>query len=308
MNPFYDPPAAVNEWRWNRGLSIGSSDTAAILGISRHKSADVVYLEKVAATDYETPPAVEPEPLDLTNPLHRGHLYEPLIAKAYELRHGVTLSDPPKNWKHIEKPYLTASLDRVDWINEIIVELKKVDWRNAAQWGEDGTDHVPDIYIVQAQHQLAVTGWQECRIAALIGDDDFRVYPIKRNEELIAHILDELATFWSHVQRREPPPVHWSTATPAIMNKLRPPVEGVAVQLDETFADLCEAYQRVAKSASDVESEKQQLKCRIIDAMGEAERATSGLYTVTRKNVERGGYEVKPSTYVDVRIRKARTE
>ena len=50
--------------------------------------------------------------------------------------------------------------------------------------GEPGTDEIPDYYMTQVQHYLAVTGVKTADVAVLIGGNDFRIYTIEADEEL----------------------------------------------------------------------------------------------------------------------------
>jgi putative phage-type endonuclease len=301
MNPLYQDATAHAEWLNARGTKLGSSDCPAILGVSPFKTAADVYVEKVYALEGRTPYRIA-EPFDFTNPLQRGHLYEPVIARAYELTTGVTLVSPDAT-VHPSHDFIAASADRMTSDGRKLVELKKVHWRAADEWGEPGTEQIPDAYLAQVQEQMAVYGVDQCDVVALIGDDDLRIYPIARNKTLCEMILDSMCDFWGRVQRREPPEIDWSgTVTARTLNALRPPQAGQTIDLAEYGETLAAAYKREKQTAKDHAENADAIKCRLIDAMGSAETATAGGFKITRRPQTRAGYTVAPSTFVDVRI------
>src|SRR5450755_2716949 len=65
---------------------------------------------------------------------------------------------------------------------------------------------IPTHHFVQAQAQLAVTGFAANDVAALLAGIGFRIYTIPRDDAFISLMIEALAEFWGYVQRREPPP------------------------------------------------------------------------------------------------------
>lgn len=307
MNPLYATKTDHAAWLANRGTKLGSSDCPAILGVSPYRTAADVYVEKVAALEGRREPR-QAEPFDMANPLQRGHLYEPVIARAYELTTGQTLIAPPAQ-VHPSHDFIAASADRMTADGRKLVELKKVHWRNADDWGEPGTDQIPDGYLAQVQEQMECYGVDSCDVVALIGDDDLRIYPIQRGKSLCELIIDAMCDFWGRIERREPPEIDWSgTVTARSLNALRPPQAGQVVDLGEYGETLAAAYKREKQTAKDHTENAEAIKCRLIDAMGSAETATAGGFKITRRTQTRAGYTVAPSTFVDVRITATRKD
>jgi len=301
MNPYWNDAPAHAQWLNDRGTKLGSSDCPAILGISPYRSAVDVYTEKVYALEGRTPYRLA-EPFDISNPLQRGHLFEPVIARAYELTTGLQLIAPPAR-VHPDADFIAATADRMTMDGTRLVELKKVHWRNADEWGEPGTEQIPDQYLAQVHEQMAVYNVDRCDVVALIGDDDLRIYPIRRNKSLCEMIIDQMCDFWGRIERREPPEIDWSgTVTARTLNALRPPQAGVTIDLGDNGATLAAAYKREKQTAKDHDENADAIKCRLIDAMGSAETATAGDWKITRRLTKRAGYTVDPTEYVDVRI------
>lgn len=76
---------------------------------------------------------------------------------------------------------------------------------NMAEWGEDGTDEVPDRFLVQVHVQMIVTGAQYAHLAALLAGHGQRLYQIERNAKLCEEIVRQAGAFWQCVTRDTPP-------------------------------------------------------------------------------------------------------
>jgi predicted phage-related endonuclease len=101
---------------------------------------------------------------------------------------------------------MLCHLDRVIIGEKKIVECKSSSGFLRPAWGESGSDSAPLHYILQVQHQLACSGYQDADIAALIDIDDYRIYPMPRNEKIIAKIESACEQFWhEHVLADVPP-------------------------------------------------------------------------------------------------------
>src|SRR5690606_4991319 len=87
-----------------------------------------------------------------------------------------------------------------------ILEVKTTDTWNRTEWGPSGSDEVPDHYLTQVQHYMALTGADICDVAVLVGGNDFRVLHVPRNDRLIGAMLERYVDFWErHVEAKVPP-------------------------------------------------------------------------------------------------------
>lgn len=59
----------------------------------------------------------------------------------------------------------------------------------------------PKAYMMQVQHQLAVTGLDAAWLVAMIGAKVFVAHHIRRNEEMIADRILRCAEMWQHIQK-----------------------------------------------------------------------------------------------------------
>ena len=188
-------PLAVGQL--DRQTYIGSSDTAAILGISPWKTPLDVYLDKVQ-------PRVEITDPDKLRVLNRGKRMEPYVIDLLAEETGLEIVRRGERYVDLEYDFLAAEIDAEAASGENI-EIKTVSPFKAKEWGEQQSDEIPVHYAAQAMHALMITGRALCVFGVLIGADDFRIYRIERDDVTIAAIRAKEIAFWKRVQDRNPP-------------------------------------------------------------------------------------------------------
>lgn len=130
------------EWHEYRRKKIGASDAPIIMEASPWKTPYQLWLDKTCKM---TSPS--------TLPQKRGLEMEEAARQSFEKMTGMIMF--PKVMEHSEIDWMMASLDGIDMEGTAIVEIKcpgQVD-HDIAKQGE-----IPEKYIPQLQHQLAVTG------------------------------------------------------------------------------------------------------------------------------------------------------
>lgn len=240
------------------------------------------------------------EEMELGNDLEEG------IGRALVRRLGRPFCKPPSR-RHPTIPWLYASPDGLLSPREG-VELKNVGAGHAEEWGEEGTDEVPAYYAVQCQQQCEVFGLDVVHVGALCWGNSLRVYQVERNDRAIGHLLTILEAFWRRVQRRDPPEPDWThPATPKLIEYLHRPQPEVTVPLGDWAQLLAEDYEARGRALTALEKERAEVKGRLVAALG---NAGIGLLPdgrqVVRKEVQRKGFTVEPSTYFDLRIKKGK--
>lgn len=165
-----------------RKSGIGGSDAAAVLGISPWKTPLRLFEEKLGLV-----PDVEQ-----TEPMWFGTHVEPIIADRYAMITGREIS-VPRMCVHPSHPWMIGHLDRITSDGRV-VECKETS--KADDWGSPGTDDVPQHYLTQGLHYLAVTGLRYCDFAVRILGRGFQIYTIERDEALIAHLIERERAFW----------------------------------------------------------------------------------------------------------------
>lgn len=206
-----------NDWLKARKRGIGGSDAAAILGLSPWASPMDVWLDKTGRREDAVADPDREFMLDL------GLQLEPVIAGLYEKRTGRELMVPP--WGCISRPdfpMLMGSPDRLVKEDCRGVELKSENLYSD-KFGEPGTDQVPEHYLIQCVHYMALTGYKYWDIALLHGGARFSIYTIERDLDLESEMLNQLSAWWQrHVVGDTPPDVDGSDAWKVYLQKKHP--------------------------------------------------------------------------------------
>jgi len=245
-----------------RRRGIGASDVAAVCGLSKFRTPLHVYLDKLGLL-----------PDDDTPSKRWGRLLEEVVAQAYaeetgrEVRpvEGLVVRHPTLDW-------VAASPDRDVVDHPLYLECKTA--RTPEGWGEPGTDEVPNDYHLQCQWQILAAegrGIEGVDVAVLIGGSDFRRYHVPRCPEIQHRLLEIAGELWDRIQRRDPPPADWNHPdTNRLVRLLSRPREEVRADLGSfALADVWR-YQELGHTISEAEKEREQVKTRLILALGQA--------------------------------------
>lgn len=246
-------------WLKERQKGIGGSDVAAILGMSPWRTPYQVWEEKTTPID-ETAEEDDDRPA-----LYWGRVLEAPIRQAYADKTGRTVTKPAEAFVSSKYPFMRANLDGIDDDGRV-VEFKTSSKSDG--WGEPGTDEIPDYYMTQVQHYLAVTGVKTADVAVLIGGNDFRIYTIEADEELQALLIERESEFWALVESRTPPDL---TSTKDAARRYRvatakKAVEATAGDVVDAWTKLCAIKEQ--KGLLDAKEKTYQL--RIMEFMQDA--------------------------------------
>lgn len=176
---------------------LGGSDIAGILGVSPWRTPLDVFLDKTEGK--------QPDDASKAQIFKRGQRLEPYILDMLAEEHGIEIVQRGQRYRDGEFDFMAAEID-AETSDGRNVEVKSVHLFGAKAWGSENTDEIPVHYTAQVQHGLMVTGREECLVPALIGLDDFRVYRVQRDEEIITSIREAEVQFWDRIQRGEAPP------------------------------------------------------------------------------------------------------
>lgn len=179
-----------------RNKGIGGSDCAAICGLSKWKTPLDIYNEKIGKVKNK----VE------NNFTHFGHILEPVILSEYSKLTGFQCISPTETITHKSYNWMIGNFDGIVSNKKIIIECKTASVYTAHLWGEEGTDQIPQEYLLQCAHYAMIYDAERVDIAVLLGGNDFRIYTYNRNEDLEKKILAMEENFWvNHVLANVPP-------------------------------------------------------------------------------------------------------
>lgn len=276
------------EWLAAKRNFVGASEAAAVCGLDPYRSAYSLWATKVGL--------VVDSGAEVSEAAFWGNVLEPVIAERYSQETGFALLDHGRTTvMRGEHPILTATLDR-----EILapghpgaLEIKAPGFLQRDKW-EAGP---PERYVLQLQAQLSVTGWSWGAIACLIGGQDFRIYRLERDQELIALILEQVDSFWRCVRDQVPPEPDGSASTARTLKILYPEDSGVEVMLDPGMEHWARVLQVARAEEKRHAATAAQAENHLRLAIGTATYARVGEFYVSAKTTKRAGYTVEPTTF-----------
>lgn len=267
------------EWVAHRNEGIGGSDASAVLGINQYRTPMQVYMEKTGQW--------QPDDLSGNQAVHFGHKLEQIVADEFSERTGWKVQKCNYVLAHPEHDFMRANIDR-----EIIHPERGrgvLECKTTSAWNKDkwSSSEVPQEYMIQVQHYLAVTGYDFAYIAVLIGGNNFDYWAIERDEELIEILIEAEKTFWfDHIMAGEPPELNYSQDGGDILDRLYPASATIDETLDLTGDRVTELLNNIYANQQEVKELKSQedaWKNELKDVLKERETGTHELAKITWK-------------------------
>ena len=242
----------------DRATYIGGSDVAAILGVSPWQTRYQLWAQKTGLVTIQTDPVKE-------KIFARGKRLEPVILQMFEDESGLHVDHRNRRFQDSEYPFLAAEIDGETGDQNIDAKTAQPFARHL--WGEPGSDEIPLYYTAQFMHGLMVTGREVCHVAAMIGLDDFRIFKVQRDDELIALIREKELEFWELVQSQTPPPIETAEDALSVWPTSHPETVSVSEIVADHFAEL----KAIKAQIKALEADEESLRNALLPAFEDAE-------------------------------------
>jgi len=278
------------EWLRARQATIGSSEAASALGIK--PSPLQLYASKVNPQSEDAP---------LTIPQRVGLALEDTVADLYRTETGREIAEKQVFFRSTTYPWMSATIDGLT-PHGSIVEFKTISARLGDRLGETDLEQVPDHWLAQVHHQMIVAEKQSAEIAVLIGNEEFLVYPIIRNDELCDLILKAEEDLFERIQSRRPPEVSEFDACSDVLRAYGMPNGAIQVSPEVEYlviqAEKLRGLENAAKESRD------KIRALIAQLIGDAGLAiTPSGYEIRKTLRTRKGYTVQPLSYVEMKVK-----
>ena len=263
------------EWLEYRKKGIGGSDASVVCGINRYKSPVELWLEKTGQLPYS----------EAGEAAYWGTQLEALVKNEFTKRTGITVNTVNQILQHEDYPFMLANLDGTCQhpnYGTCVFEAKTASAYKAGEW----EDKIPDEYMLQIQHYMAVTGYKGTYIAVLIGGNTFKWKYIERDEEIISMLIELEGDFWEHVQNELPPTLDGSEASAKFLAEHFPnSIPKSKIELPETAEKLIAEYNSACEQLEKITEQKQKAENLLKEMLGENEVGTSGNSVITWKSM-----------------------
>ena len=271
------------DWLEYRKQGIGGSDASVVCGVSRYKSPVELWMEKTGQLPSQ----------EAGEAAYWGNLLESLVREEFTKRTGISVTKPSAIYQSQEHPFMLANVDGLCDDNShgpCIFEAKTASAYKAGEW----EDSIPDEYMIQIQHYMAVTGYQGAYIAVLIGGTAFRWKFVGRDEELIAMLISLEEDFWCHVQDGTPPALDGSDASARFLAERFPnSVPQSEIALPGKAQKLLSQYDDACRQLEESTAQKQEAENLLKEMLGDHEIGTTGNRVVTWKSVTQERLDTK---------------
>lgn len=247
----------------NRSDYIGSSDCAAILGVSPWRTQLDVFLDKTRGAEPTTP--------EKNKIFERGKRLEPYVLDMLREEEGLHIVATNQRHTHPDYGFLAGEVDAEFFDKKLQstqnIEIKTTNFYSRDDWGDIGSDAIPVHYTAQAMHNLMLTGRKVCIFGVLLGVDDFRVYRVERDNDLCEHIKKTEVDFWQkNILANKPPATVNTSDVLRLFNK----DNGILIR---ATPDLIEQYNRLKElrdNIKELESQRIVIEDAIKVFIGEA--------------------------------------
>lgn len=246
-----------------RPKGIGGTDIAVIMGLNPWKSPMDLYLEKCGLVD-------SPEENEA---MYWGLALEDALEKRYirDTKFPVVRTEP---LRHPEHDWYVGSPDGILPLADGKI-LGGVDYKTTSRrqdYGEAGTDQVPDWVATQAQWYMGLTGaeWWDIAVLFMGSRREWAIYRLPHNQEIIDNLIEAGRDFWeNHIVSQIPPPLDSSEGTKKLLNILYPQEQGEIIPASPEAKDwLCQL--QIAKlDIVELEKNKAFYEAHVKDAIGD---------------------------------------
>ena len=267
------------EWKALRSKYIGGSDAAAVIGLNTFSSPYALWAEKTGRVPG----------FDGNLATEVGTYLEDFVAKLFERETGKKVRRVNHSFFNSDYPWAIANIDREIVGEDAGLEIKTTSELNLKSF--KGGEY-PANYYCQAVHYMAVTGKQRWYLAVLIGNKDFRIFTIERDEAEIAALMTAEKDFWNLVETDTAPEPDGTAATTVTIKTIYPNSDDIVVDLYGHSSDL-DRYLALNQQIKELEQQRDEAANKVKAFMGEAGKGECEKYRVSWASSSRRTFDAK---------------
>lgn len=263
------------EWHELRQTGIGGSDIAAICNASPWTSPYALWAIKTGRIDDSYVPSQAAE--------WGTRLESVVLDKFIEEHPDLTVYPSPGTWANKERPWQLANPDALyqtadgEWG---IIEIK------TSRFADDWTQGVPAHYLTQIQWYAQTFGFTApSYCAALFSGSDYREFVVESDTFQQETNLLLVQEFLNYLETDIAPDFDGALSTYETVRQLHPNIEDEEVEL----GDLGMYYQLAVTEAAQATAHLNEMKARVLDAMGNAKRGLLNDNLIVVRQSKSGG-------------------
>lgn len=231
---------------------LGGSDMPAVLGLVKQRTPLDVWREKTGRA----------EPFGGNEATDLGTRFEDDVAAIYSIRTGRKVRRDNRELVHPAADFLRGHVDRRIVGERALVEVK---CSSVHGWGEPGTDEIPDHVVPQVHTYLELADVERCDVVALLwggyGPPRVEIYPVQRDRELGAMLVEQARRFWhEHVVADVPPEPADSAEASALWSRA---TSGKALVASRMTLDTIDELLAIKAEQKRIEARRDELELAI---------------------------------------------
>lgn len=280
-----------------RRTRLHSTDIVSLLGLPGAKRAEKeVWLEKRGML----------EPWSGNKATDFGKRAEPMILDFAEDELGPLTRNVVRVAEGIDCP-IAATMD-AETVSRIPVEAKSTGIVGPVfgTWGDEGTDIVPELYLVQCSIQMLCDKADFAYLYSLIGGRGFVRYRIIRDDAVIAEIVERSSRWWDRCIVKGMEPTSTEPLPLDVVKRIRREPNSVA-SFDESQAVAVAEFEAARTLKLSAEKTCEAAQSKLLELLGQNEAATlPDGRAVTFYETRRKGFVVADTTFRTLRIKKGK--
>lgn len=268
------------DWLAQRRKTIGGSDAAAIVGLSRYSTPYTIFMDKTGRL---------PDKPD-TEAMRLGRDLEDYVAKRWQEETGKKVRRVQAMLYNPMYPFAHADVDRMVIGEDAGLECKTTSTLDMKQF--HGVEF-PEKYYAQCVHYMAVTGAKRWYLGVLVFGRGFFEFTLERDQAEIDALMTAEGGFWcDYVERDTPPPPDGSEATKDALQVIYADSQDEERELfgRETMLD---EYMQLKRQIKAIDDRLCEIENTLKSDLQEAERGRCGFYSISWKSQTRSTFQPK---------------
>lgn len=302
------PITSREEWLKNRIQDVTASVAAALFGVHQYQSWYSLWALKTGAI-VEDP--------DETPAMRRGRMLEPVAVDFLLEDHPDWRIENPGVYLRDPKVRLGATPDRYiyrpDRAGFGVLQIKTVEESIfKKKWLNENHEIEPPLWIaIQAEVERHLSGANYAMVGVLRAGFGIDCTPldIPLVPGLMKKIEENVALFWRMIEHGKRPDPDYSKDGKTIEALWAGNGSDAVLDLtaDNHLVDLADEKERIAGEKTAIEKRQKEIKAEMLHKLGSASAGEiADGRVITAKTIIRKAYEVKESSYVDVRVKAAK--
>lgn len=233
----------------NRHEYIGSTEVAAIIGVSPYQTPYDVWCHKKLKIEKEF------DEVTLER-MHWGLLLEPILLEETERRLQLKYIGTQVHAKHPKHKFLGSTADA-------LTDVETIEGKTSGLFNKSYTDEIPEHYYVQGNFHCGIHGKDRCIFPVLLGGQYFKVYSIEFDKDFYDFCVDKCVEFWNKY-------VIGNEQHPIPIDKIKPVKDSKCIA-DDNVIKYLENISKLKNKIKLLETEKTKYELEVKNFMAENE-------------------------------------